>query len=162
MHIGINNMIKILISFFFFTFFAFSKDDLGTVDVIGSTPIPGIMIDKKNIPNTTQNLRSEDIKTNLSKSVVDLMNENFSGLTVKDVQNGSFQKNVDYRGFTASPLLGEAQGLAVYLDGIRVNESFGDTVQWELIPENAVKQIDLMSSNPAFGLNALGSLFLGL
>ena len=84
------------------------------------------------------------------------MNENLSGLSVKDVQNGSFQKNVDYRGFTASPLLGEPQGLAIYLDGIRINESFGDTVQWELIPENSINQIDLMSSNPAFGLNALG------
>ncbi len=114
------------------------------------------MIDKNDIPNTTQNLSSQDIKKNLSKSIVDLMNENLSGLTVKDVQNGSFQKNVDYRGFTASPLLGEAQGLAIYLDGVRINESFGDTVQWELIPENAVKQIDLMSSNPAFGLNSLG------
>ena len=84
------------------------------------------------------------------------MNENLSGLSVKDVQNGNFQKNVDYRGFTASPLLGESQGITVYLDGIRVNESFGDTVQWELIPEYAVKKVDLMSSNPAFGLNALG------
>ena len=47
------------------------------------------------------------------------MNENLSGLTVKDVQNGNFQKNVDYRGFTASPLLGESQGITVYLDGVR-------------------------------------------
>mgnify|MGYP000470123819 FL=1 len=84
------------------------------------------------------------------------MNENFSGISVKDIQNGAFQKNVDYRGYTASPLLGESQGISVYLDGVRINESFGDTVQWELVPENAIKQIDLMSSNPAFGLNALG------
>ena len=47
------------------------------------------------------------------------MNENLSGVTVKDIQNGSFQKNVDYRGFTASPLLGESQGITVYLDGVR-------------------------------------------
>ncbi len=84
------------------------------------------------------------------------MNDNLSGVTVKDVQNGSFQKNLDYRGFTASPLLGESQGITVYLDGVRINESFGDTVQWELIPEYAIKKVDLMSSNPAFGLNALG------
>ena len=68
------------------------------------------------------------------------MNESLSGVTVKDVQNGSFQKNVDYRGFTASPLLGEAQGITVYFDGVRINESFGDTVQWELIPEYAIKK----------------------
>ena len=159
MIIGIINMKFIFKIAFFLLFFSFSVksiEDLGTVNAIGSSPLPGIMINKKDIPNSTQNLREEDIKKNLSKSIVDLMNENLSGLTVKDVQNGSFQKNVDYRGFTASPLLGEAQGLAIYLDGVRINESFGDTVQWELIPENAIRQVDLMSSNPAFGLNALG------
>ena len=133
-----------------------AEEELGTVDVIGSSPLPGIMIDRKNVPNTTQKINESDIKENLTKTITDLMNENFSGVSVKDVQNGAFQKNVDYRGFTASPLLGESQGLSVYLDGIRINESFGDTVQWELVPENAIKQIDLMSSNPAFGLNALG------
>ncbi len=151
-------MIKNLLFFFiyFSVFKVFCQADLGTVDVIGSSPLPGIMIDRKNVPNTTQKITEMEIKENLSKTIADLMNENFSGISVKDIQNGAFQKNIDYRGFTASPLLGESQGLSVYLDGIRVNESFGDTVQWELIPENAIKQIDLMSSNPAFGLNALG------
>ena len=142
--------------FIFFSMSCYGQEDLGSVDVIGSSPLPGIMIERNNVPNTTQKINEIEIKQNLSKTVADLMNENFSGITVKDVQNGAFQKNVDYRGFTASPLLGESQGLSVYLDGIRINESFGDTVQWELVPENAIKQIDLMSSNPAFGLNALG------
>ncbi len=140
----------------FFLFNLLAEEDLGTIDVIGSSPLPGIMIDRKNVPNTTQKIDEADIKENLTKTITDLMNENFSGVSVKDVQNGAFQKNVDYRGFTASPLLGESQGLSVYLDGVRINESFGDTVQWELVPENAIRQIDLMSSNPAFGLNALG------
>ena len=149
---------KIYIFFSLFILFSNIKaqEDLGKVDVIGASPLPGIMIDRKNVPHSTQKIIANDIKENLSKSITDLMNENFSGISVKDLQNGAFQKNVDYRGFTASPLLGESQGLSVYLDGIRINESFGDTVQWELIPENAIKQIDLMSSNPAFGLNALG------
>ena len=151
-------MTKILFSFFFFlfSFCILSQEDLGTIDVIGSSPLPGIMIDRKDVPQTTQKITDIEIKQNLTKTIADLMNESFSGISVKDVQNGAFQKNVDYRGFTASPLLGESQGLSVYLDGVRINESFGDTVQWELVPENAIKQIDLMSSNPAFGLNALG------
>ncbi len=148
---------KMLTLIFFFNFtLAFSQEDLGSVEVIGTSPLPGILIDKADFPNTTQSITKSNISSNLSKSIVELMNENLSGITVKDIQNGSFQKNVDYRGFTASPLLGEMQGLAVYMDGVRINESFGDTVQWELIPENAIKQVDLMSSNPAFGLNALG------
>ena len=149
-------MRKLLFLFCLFIFNISAQEELGTVDVIGSSPLPGIMIDRKDIPNSSQKITNTDIKENLSKTIVDLMNENLSGISVKDLQNGAFQKNIDYRGFTASPLLGESQGLAVYLDGIRINESFGDTVQWELVPENAIKQIDLMSSNPAFGLNALG------
>ena len=149
-------MRKLLFLFCLFIFNTFAQEKLGTVDVIGSSPLPGIMIDRKDIPNSSQKVTNTDIKENLSKTIVDLMNENLAGVSVKDLQNGAFQKNIDYRGFTASPLLGESQGLAVYLDGIRINESFGDTVQWELVPENAIKQIDLMSSNPAFGLNALG------
>ncbi|MAJ24421.1 MAG: hypothetical protein CMP36_02810, partial [Rickettsiales bacterium] len=151
-------MFKLIISLFllFFISKTYGQEDLGSIDVIGASPIPGIMINRDSVPNTTQKITENEISQNLSKTITDLMNEKFSGISVKDVQNGSFQKNVDYRGFTASPLLGESQGLSVYLDGIRINESFGDTVQWELVPENAIKQIDLMSSNPAFGLNALG------
>ncbi|MDA9655107.1 TonB-dependent receptor [Pelagibacteraceae bacterium] len=149
-------MQKLLFLFCLFIFNISAQEKLGTVDVIGSSPLPGIMIERKDIPNSSQKITSTDIKENLSKTIIDLMNENLAGVSVKDLQNGAFQKNIDYRGFTASPLLGESQGLAVYLDGIRINESFGDTVQWELVPENAIKQIDLMSSNPAFGLNALG------
>ena len=145
----------VLIAFFYFCKLN-AQEDLGTVDVIGTSPLPGILIDRKDVPHTSQKITETQIQENLTKSITDLMNENFSGISVKDLQNGAFQKNVDYRGYTASPLLGESQGISVYLDGVRINESFGDTVQWELVPENAIKQIDLMSSNPAFGLNALG------
>ena len=150
-------MLKVLILLsYLLHFLSSAKEDLGTIQVIGISPLPGISIEKQKYPGTSQSITEATIKKNLSKTLVDLMNEELTGLTIKDVQNGNFQKNVDYRGFTASPLLGESQGITVYLDGVRVNESFGDTVQWELIPEYAIKKVDLMSSNPAFGLNALG------
>ncbi len=141
---------------FFSNYFAYCEEDLGSIEVIGISPLPGILLDKDDYPHTSQSLDNNTIKKSLSKTLADLMNENLAGVSVKEIQNGSFQKNVDYRGFTASPLLGESQGITVYLEGVRINESFGDTVQWELIPEYAIKKVDLMSSNPAFGLNALG------
>ena len=149
---------RILLFLFLYLIFSFTtaEEELGTIEVIGVSPLPGILIEKNKYPSTSQSINEKIIKQNLSKTLADIMNESLSGVTVKDIQNGSFQKNVDYRGFTASPLLGESQGITVYLDGVRVNESFGDTVQWELIPEYAIKKVDLMSSNPAFGLNALG------
>jgi outer membrane receptor protein involved in Fe transport len=62
-----------------------------------------------------------------------------------------------FRGFTASPLLGTPQGLSIFQDGVRVNEPFGDAVNWDLIPMNAIAGMNLMpGSNPVFGLNTLG------
>ncbi|WP_204270849.1 hypothetical protein, partial [Escherichia coli] len=37
-----------------------------------------------------------------------------------------------------------------------INEAFGDTVNWDLIPMVAMDSMNLTSSNPVFGFNALG------
>jgi outer membrane receptor protein involved in Fe transport len=89
--------------------------------------------------------------------MVDYLNNNFSGVTVSESDGNPFQIDVYYHGFTASPLLGTPEGLSVYVDGVRVNESFGDTINWDLIPEYAINTVSLISgSNPVFGLNTLG------
>ena len=56
----------------------------------------------------------------------------------------------------ASPVAGTPQGLAVYQNGMRINEAFGDTVNWDLIPTTAIRSVTVVTNNPAFGLNALG------
>ena len=76
---------------------------------------------------------------------------------VNDVQSNPLQPDLQYRGFLASPLLGAPQGLSMYLDGVRLNEPFGDTINWDLIPANAIGSVNVMpGSNPIFGLNTLG------
>ena len=77
-------------------------------------------------------------------------------VSVNEAQFNPFQPDFQLRGFTASPLLGTPQGLAVYQDGVRINETLGDALHWDMIPKNAVREVDLVGSNPAFGLNALG------
>ena len=84
-----------------------------------------------------------------------LVREN-AGITLQDAQNNPWQPNLVYRGFVASPLQGQAQGLAVYLDGARFNQPFGDTVGFDLIPDAAVRSLSIVDSGPVFGLNALG------
>lgn len=133
-----------------------SQEKLDDIEIIGISPLPGIEIDRNRIPNSSQRVGEIEINNSTSPTFADLLGQKLSGVTVKDVQNSPFQKNLDYRGFTAAPLLGESQGIAVYLNGTRINEGFGDTLQWELVPDAALKNIDLMSSNPVFGLNALG------
>ena len=76
---------------------------------------------------------------------------------VNEVQGNPFQPDINYRGYTASPLLGTPQGLSVYMDGVRLNQPFGDVVSWDLIPRIAIASTTLMpGSNPLFGLNTLG------
>jgi TonB dependent receptor/TonB-dependent Receptor Plug Domain len=79
------------------------------------------------------------------------------GVQINDIQGSPYQGDLTYRGFRASPLLGAGQGLSVYLDGVRINEPFGDVVNFDLVPEFAVNSISLVpGANPAFGLNSLG------
>ena len=43
------------------------------------------------------------------------------------------------------------------MDGVRLNQPFGDVVSWDLIPRIAIASVTLMpGSNPLFGLNTLG------
>lgn len=51
-----------------------------------------------------------------------------AGVVANPAQNNPWQPDIAFRGFTASPLMGAPQGLSVFLDGVRVNEAFGDTV----------------------------------
>ena len=72
--------------------------------------------------------------------------------TCRRSSGNPFQPDVYFRGFDASPVSGTPQGLAVYQNGVRINEAFGDTVNWDLIPTAAVRSIDVISNNP--GLRA--------
>ncbi|MDI1296911.1 MAG: TonB-dependent receptor plug domain-containing protein, partial [bacterium] len=83
-----------------------------------------------------------------------------AGITLQDAQNNPWQPNLVYRGFVASPLQGQAQGLAVYMDGARFNQPFGDTVQFDLIPEAAIRSLSVLDTSPVYGLNALGGAIL--
>ncbi|MBI3513551.1 MAG: TonB-dependent receptor, partial [Proteobacteria bacterium] len=84
------------------------------------------------------------------------LGEAVGGVTLSEALGSAHQPNLNYRGFQASPLVGNAQGLAVYVNGARFNQPFGDTVNWDLIPDIAIRSVNLVGANPAFGLNALG------
>jgi outer membrane receptor protein involved in Fe transport len=131
--------------------------ELPQVTVIGNTPLEGLGLPLNQIPANVQTANSKDMESQQSLGIADYLNTNFSGVNVSESADNPFQLDINYHGFTASPLLGTPEGLSIYVDGVRVNESFGDTVNWDLIPQNAVSTITLMSgSNPVFGLNTLG------
>ena len=130
---------------------------LPQVVIIGNTPLQGFGVPLNEVPSNVQTATGADLQRAQSLDTADYLNNNFSGISVSESAGNPFQIDVYYHGFTASPLLGTPEGLSVYVDGVRVNESFGDTVNWDLIPESAINAVSLISgSNPVFGLNTLG------
>ena len=103
-----------------------------------------------------ETVTADDISRTFSMSVTEALQQRVPGVSLTDVQGNGFFQDLRYRGFAASPLQGTPQGLAVYVNGMRVNEAFGDTVNWDLIPASAIDRADVWSANPVFGLNALG------
>lgn len=128
-----------------------------TVEVVGSTPLPGIGVDRRHLPVTVHTLDAAEFDGRTGPSPADALLGRLPSVNLNEVQGNPLQADLNYRGFTASPLLGTPQGLSVYVDGVRANEPFGDTVNWELLPKRALAGVDLLpGSNPLFGLNTLG------
>ena len=131
--------------------------ELPQVQVVGTTLLPGSAVPLVKLPANAQLFTSKDLKRQGSASLTDFLEANATGLTVNAAQGNPHQPDINVRGFTASPLLGTPQGISVFFDGVRVNEPFGDSVNWDLIPASAISSIQLIpGSNPAFGLNTLG------
>ena len=124
-------------------------------DVVVTAPLAGSELPPERVPTWTQVLRSEDFGPGTTGLLTGMENR-MAGVSMSQAQDNPYQPNVTFRGFQASSLEGNAQGLAVYVDGARFNQPFGDTVDWDLIPDEAIRSITLEGSEPAFGLNALG------
>ena len=131
--------------------------ELPTVEVIGTTPLPGIGTAVKDVPANVQVFTSKDLAKQKHTDISEYLEQNPTSVTVNAAQGNPFQVDINFRGFTASPLLGTPQGLSVFQDGVRINEPFGDAVNWDLIPQSAISSIQVIpGSNPVFGLNTLG------
>lgn len=127
------------------------------VDVVANTPLPGMNVPLNEIPAPVQAASQTDLTNSAALDLGDLMNRRLNGVFLNDMQGNPFQPDVNYRGYTASPLLGTPEGLSVYVDGVRQNQPFGDVVSWDLIPTNSISQMALIpGSDPVFGLNTLG------
>ncbi|MEO8125532.1 MAG: TonB-dependent receptor [Bryobacteraceae bacterium] len=129
----------------------------GSITVITATPLPGMELDRGQVAAPVQTADQLDIERSGAINLSDFMNRRLNGVFLNEVQGNPFQPDLNYRGYTASPLLGTPQGLSVYMDGVRLNQPFGDVVSWDLIPLIAISETTLIpGSNPLFGLNTLG------
>ena len=150
------------------------------IHIIGTTPLPRVRparraaaaarsaapltvtsvapgaIARDKVPSNVQTLSAPDFDHAVSPDLLDAMVRGLPGAALSDQTGNQFQRDFNYRGFTASPVIGTPQGIAVYQNGVRINEVFGDIVNWDFIPESAINQMTLVPSNPIYGLNAIG------
>jgi iron complex outermembrane receptor protein len=124
--------------------------------VVEATAIPGSAVDADKIPGNVQTLSAADLTRDGTANLTGAMDSRLGSVNINDTLDDPFQPDILFRGFEASPVLGTPQGLAVYQNGVRINEAFGDTVNWDLFPDIAINRVELVSSSPVYGLNALG------
>ncbi len=126
-------------------------------EVVVTAPLLGSEIPLNEVAANIQQISAGDMERLESRDVSDALNQLDGSINLNDTQGNPFQEDLDFRGFTASPVLGTPQGVSVYVDGVRVNEAFGDAVNWDLVPASAISRIEVIpGANPIFGLNTLG------
>lgn len=125
-------------------------------EVVVTAPY-GMGIDPSLVPANVQRATAEQLERSQALDLTDFLNRELGSVNINHAQNNPLQPDFNFRGFTASPLLGLPQGLAVYQNGVRINEPFGDTINWDLIPFSGLDSVQLMAgTQPVFGLNTLG------
>jgi iron complex outermembrane receptor protein len=132
---------------------------LPAVEAVGIAPLPGSGLPRDRIAGNPRSLSAPDLARDgrlVGGGLTETLERTSASVTRNDTGGNPFTQDVRIRGFSASPLLGTPQGIAVYQNGVRINEAFGDTVQWDLIPDIAIRGLDVIGSNPLFGLNAIG------
>lgn len=127
---------------------ASAQSEINTVVVTA----PGGAVDM----DDARSISGNEIARTGAADLLGALTRNIAGVTLQDAQNNPWQPSLVYRGFVASPLQGQAQGLAAYMDGARFNQPFGDTVQFDVLPEVAIERISILDASAIYGLNALG------
>ncbi|AIO71187.1 TonB-dependent receptor [Burkholderia multivorans] len=130
---------------------------LAPIVVVGTTPLLGLGTPLSRVPSNVQTVRSAEQERQHRSTLTDYLDKNATSVDIAEAQGNPYQPDVNYRGFTASPVVGTPQGLSVFVDGVRINESFGDVVNWDILPPSAIDTLQLIpGSNPTYGLNTLG------
>ena len=130
--------------------------ELDRIVVVGRSSLSEDATGPDDLPYTVSALTDADLAAD-GRNLAQRLADDLPGMQSSDIQGNPNLMDLRYRGFEASSLLGSAQGLSVYLDGVRVNEPFGDIVHWDLVPSFALRRVELHgSASPNFGLNTLG------
>ncbi|MBI5617268.1 MAG: TonB-dependent receptor [Gammaproteobacteria bacterium] len=128
-----------------------------SIEVVAATPAHGVGLPKDKLPFKVETVNARTLQGAQTTDVGDFLNRTVGSVSVNAGLANPLQTDLQFRGFTASPVLGLPQGLAIFQNGVRINQPFSDTIDWDLIPQSAIASMNLIAgANPIFGLNTLG------
>ncbi len=152
------NVVLVLVTLF--PFFTSSQDNTYVapdVNIISVTPVQGSGLSIDRVPGKIQTISRDQLEKKKNFSIAETLNRETTGISLFNLNSSPMQNDINFRGYVGGPLLGTAQSIAVYQNGMRVNESFGEVVQWDLVPDFATHSMQIFAGgDPIFGQNALG------
>src|SRR5690625_3396394 len=102
--------------------------EIPEIIVVGVSPVTAAWLPSDRLPYAIYSIHAVTLRRACSLYLTEYLNRQLSSVTTNSSQNTPLPSGLQCRGFTASPLLGLPQGLAVYQGGARVNDPLGDTV----------------------------------
>ena len=129
---------------------------LPPIEVVGSiAPAAGPTIGS-GVPARVTTLSAEEVDAYEPRVLSDAV-KTVAGFSTYDDLGSGYKLNLSSRGFYSSPVVGLPQGVAVFLDGVRMNEPEASQVNFDLLPMDHINRIEILSGNGSLlGRNALG------
>jgi iron complex outermembrane recepter protein len=104
--------------------------------VVTSTRLDDQAVPKSDVPSSITILDREQIEASGARNLQDLLTGE-AGIILFDQVGNDVQKTLDLRGFSGG------KGLAVFVDGARVNDPRNNTVTLEQVPLDAVERVEV-------------------
>jgi len=122
--------------------------------VVSSTRLTDVEVSPDRVPSKVTVVTAKEIKSKGARTVQEAL-QYLGGVTLYDQIGNSFQSAFDMRGFNGQPV----PSTSVFVDGTRVNEADFNTINFNLIPIEAIERIEVIPGSSAiFGKNALGGV----
>ena len=129
---------------------------LKEIEVVGSiAPTAGPAIGS-GIPARISTVTGEAIEAWEPRLLADALATQ-PGISLYDDLGSAYKLNLSTRGFNVGPVVGLPPGVSVFLDGVRQNEPDAAEVNFDLLPMEHVRRVELLSgSGSLLGANSLG------
>src|SRR6185312_361263 len=77
--------------------------ELPTVEIVGTTPLPGLGTPMQDVPANVQIYTNGDLHRQRQTNITDFLEQNPAGIATNAAQGNPFQPDINFRGFSASP-----------------------------------------------------------